>query len=702
MAHSILEELPYWGLEGGLSNTDIAIPTRSARLQKNRLYTTTLIELRRSASRHGTRRARLIYFVEVVPLEITDHILGFLHPLDLHHLIRTTTYLRRLLLTPKAGHCWLNSYLNYPDFPPYPKGCSPPRWVGLLFGDYTLCDFCDNIEIRVVEAIHIHQLCSRLTDVPVYWKTEAEEIIRTYSTLKYRAELREKGAQLALDTYISKRIKSVDEVHKRKEAYIAWAEHVDNLIKIDQARRQKIHLPKIKARFLEEGFTRDDLQSLRLRDCFSTQALGAFSYLSSSRWNKFSAGARPILNDIKRLRLIEERSQLILRRYNALADMYDTYVLSLRLLEIPLMPVELPILRFQTLQDVLFHKSTDEVDDRICEALASQFADEWKEWNRERSRETAGEVVREYPDVIERSQNPIIRGRGVQSALEVHWPSSSNKPACMGPRNLTQTESLIILRLPFSVFTCTRCNLHDAIFHPLLGWDEISPHLGCQTSVSTDDMPRFEKHLVDAEPNLKFSKVHSEFMFEFVKVAMGRDPYGTTMKKLDQLGDRFICKTCIPVAGGGKAYSWRECLDHYHYQAIIWRGSKTPFHTVSSFVRLSSEAAGEVISREPPQSTRRSVWACTLCPAGVNTLRYYEGVKDHVRAELSPSSKRKPARLLYTGAARTDRKCTRCSSGRVKLWSERGLTSHLRDKHGIENVTEQDYRVVKLLVTDPD
>ncbi|TFK69924.1 hypothetical protein BDN72DRAFT_579998 [Pluteus cervinus] len=784
MADSILVELPYWGLEGTLNSADVVIPTRSARVQKNGLYTTTLIELRRSVSRHGTRRAQLIYFVEMVPPEITDHILGFLHPLDLYHFTRTTKYLRRLLLTPKAEHCWQDSYLNHSDFPSYPKGCSPPRWINLLFEDSTPCGFCITRVTKFVEAIQLHRICSNCATVrytvhdsryvalfrkiasaihpslaieaemmiastlltpsfrfsidgtldpvttQVYWKAEAEEMIRTYSTLRYQVQLEEGDAQPALDAYIAKRIVSIDEVHKRREAYKAWAEHVNSLIQTGRARRQQIHFAKIKARFIEEGFIGDDLQTSRLRDYFSVPALSAFSCLSRARWNKLYAIARPILDDVKRLRLIHERHNLILRRYNALTKMYNTYVFRLRRSEIPLMPVQLPILRFQQLQDLLFDESKVEVDDRVCEELMNEFVDELKKWRGERTREIAGRVVSEYPDVIEmcglnqRSQRPTgplrkaVRRCGdlIRYAMKVYWPRSSNRPASSGPRNFTPAESQTILHLPFAVFNCTRCNPSDATSHPILGYDEISPHLGCQTAVSTQDMWRFEKkYLVVAQPNLNFSKEHSEFVFKFVKDTTGRDPYGTTTRELDESGDRFVCETCGVVAGGMRAYSWRECLRHFQ-GTTSGKQSGAPEHSVSSFIRLSPEAADEVIRREIPQRVEK-IWTCILCPAGVNTLQDYGGVKSHIQAEhaitrpyrgvhfinrLCRVSRRKPAKLLNTGAARTDRKCTRCPLGRATLWSERGLKSHLRYKHQIENITEQDYRVVKLLVTDPD
>ncbi|TFK69896.1 hypothetical protein BDN72DRAFT_959209 [Pluteus cervinus] len=721
----------------------------------------------------------MLYFVGVIPPEITDHILGFLHPLDLYHLIQTTKDLRKLLLTPKAGPCWQDSFLNHPNFPSFPTGCSPPRWVNLLFEDPTRCGFCNTKMTEIIEAVHLHQLCSycpsalyivhgfqytslflRIASIihpplainteieiastlllptsrfcidgsidgltpQIYWKTEAEEMTRTYLTWRRRVLLEEEGAQSAFDAYIAERTEFINETYRRTETYMTWANHTNNSIKSRDARRHQVNLAKIKAQFVREGFTQKDLQSPKLRDYFSVQALCTFRRLTGARWYRYHATVRPILDDIKELRLMDERYSLFLRRYNTLTVMYNAYVLRLRRSDIPLVPISLPILGFQRVQDVLFDESNAGVDERVCEGLMFDFADEMMRWKDKRSREVAGDVVREYRDVVERCglnrQNPTHSGSLskavkrcgdlIQSALEPHRPDASNQiqAASAGPRNLTPAESQIILQLPFAIFTCNSKHCHHHT-HPLFGYDEIAQHFGCQSSASADSVWSFTRsHMAEAQPDLNLSKLHSEFMFEFVRDKLEVDPYVTTVRELDESGERFVCETCGVVNGGMEAYSWRECARHY--QEVRWRR-----HSVSSFVRLSTEAAGEVARREIPDRGGR-FWTCVLCPTWVNTLQNHQDVKAHVEKEHSiarpyrgvhfinrstRTSRRKPAKLCHSGVTRTDRICNRCPPGKKKLWSARALTSHLRYKHQIENMTAQDYRIVKVLVTDPD
>ena len=149
-------------------------------------------------------------------------------------------------------------------------------------------------------------------------------------------------------------------------------------------------------------------------------------------WNKLYVKIRPVLDDVKRRRLIQERYDLIVRRRRALDKMYDTYVSSLRRSEIPSMPVRLPILRFGKLQDLLLDASKDEVNDRICEELMTELADDLKRWKGERSREMAGRVVREYPGVLEmpalgpQSQTPANSGSLSNVVRQWYVISASN------------------------------------------------------------------------------------------------------------------------------------------------------------------------------------------------------------------------------------------------------------------------------------
>ena len=62
-------------------------------------------------------------------------ILGFLHPIDLFHLMRATRESNAMPRGPEAESIWRTSFSHHPDMPCSPPGCTPQSWACIPF-DY--------------------------------------------------------------------------------------------------------------------------------------------------------------------------------------------------------------------------------------------------------------------------------------------------------------------------------------------------------------------------------------------------------------------------------------------------------------------------------------------------------------------------------------------------------------------------------------
>ncbi|RDB27245.1 hypothetical protein Hypma_004530 [Hypsizygus marmoreus] len=79
------------------------------------------------------------------PLEIIFEVFTHLHPLDLHHLARTTKAIRSLIMTRASSWLWELVFEQNAEVPPCPPELSFPRWTNLLFGP-TICEKCTTHE----------------------------------------------------------------------------------------------------------------------------------------------------------------------------------------------------------------------------------------------------------------------------------------------------------------------------------------------------------------------------------------------------------------------------------------------------------------------------------------------------------------------------------------------------------------------------
>lgn len=83
----------------------------------------------------------LNYLFHNIPVELFYEILGYLHPIDLIRVARTTKYLRFLVMRHSSSWIWGLAFARNPRIPPCPDDMPHPKWADLLFGP-AVCQVC--------------------------------------------------------------------------------------------------------------------------------------------------------------------------------------------------------------------------------------------------------------------------------------------------------------------------------------------------------------------------------------------------------------------------------------------------------------------------------------------------------------------------------------------------------------------------------
>jgi hypothetical protein len=78
-------------------------------------------------------------------------IFEWLHPVDLYHLMQSTSTFRGVILNRTYRGVWKSSYCRYDDLPTCPEDVSEPQWTSLLFGP----DTCDVSSLQILSGIRL-------------------------------------------------------------------------------------------------------------------------------------------------------------------------------------------------------------------------------------------------------------------------------------------------------------------------------------------------------------------------------------------------------------------------------------------------------------------------------------------------------------------------------------------------------------------
>ncbi|KAF9476663.1 hypothetical protein BDN70DRAFT_882128 [Pholiota conissans] len=263
-----------------------------------------------------------------MPLDVLFEILGQLTPKDLLNVSRTNKVFHKTLLSRSAKSVWKCALRNE-GVTECPNDLIEPQWARLLFG--TSCESCGTTNVLNVDFYIRRRICNGckktslfgkariakyfpkcdeiiLKLIPFtnvggwgktekfYWKDDIQEIIQIVGSYNGNKRMSIFGVSDELKTFIQQRMCQVREIHAAAAGYQTWYKQAA-LNRYKEANASKYNrLQAIHAKFLELGYSEQDLSFLPYEnECCQKAAL------TDTIWKRI----RPILE----LRIEEEREQ---------------------------------------------------------------------------------------------------------------------------------------------------------------------------------------------------------------------------------------------------------------------------------------------------------------------------------------------------------------------------------------------------------
>ncbi|KAJ7272404.1 hypothetical protein C8J57DRAFT_1715798 [Mycena rebaudengoi] len=612
-------------------------------------------------------------------LEIVLEILGYLHPLELLQISRTSKAFHELLRFAITDLTWRNSFMveDHPKtradlrLPRCPSQLSGRRWAKLLFGpkiceeccqckssadvDYMLlrrvCDTC--VEANLLDTLPgysaSHELYSMIP------RTKRVAPVRNHRRFSWDRFWRGDGAAIASQYEVhvtsaggseAEAVRSFVREQKAlvgKQRYLTargqnWEQHT--LYKYSREYDTMLNKVRISAeeRLDAEGFDDNDFWTLR-RAIGACEALCRKPRLTTRLWTRARPHIVPHVVEAQINRLACERTARIELRKKA-----------------ALMALRTPVPGSRNTYYLPPHCTIDAFP-------------------------PIAQLVNEDPAEASGARRSPARRRVV--LLPSPGPGSEH--------NLQ--PGLHSLQRATSVFKVQLSYIYNYRRHIFIGWD--GARAWCHRR----------------EGDVEFDPQGS-MAAAALAVLLGLDPETVTAAEMDEANARFLCGTCPPESKGQRrARGWRYCVFHAS-------SSDAATHSATNWLLLSPAAAADVRRREEPDDySVLCVWSCTLCTLFIpSLLQTQSSVRDHLRAKhkiadpaegdhfirfLGPQIPRRRRVMLYVDAAHPPRyRCRRCPPHVVKLFPLRALRLHVRDRHLVE-FSDDDYTEFDLLST-PD
>ncbi|KAJ7899771.1 hypothetical protein B0H13DRAFT_1718047 [Mycena leptocephala] len=586
---------------------------RSAPVRNLETVNYVTVEIWRSLRIPEIKTGRIQQDLSMLPnmqVDIVLEVLGYLHPLELIQVSRTSRAFRELLHS--TDPIWRTSFLTDDRLPQCPPQIPGRRWVKLLFGP-KICDICGqpntDADYIIWRRVCIPCMDENLLDVvPGYTETHElnSAVHRTRRTAAVdgpedgtvvlaRGKFWRSDGGVVAELYEALNADDPDAAHRFLESQrVLVSENYDFADKCEEWAWQVVSKPEpeyfkmldkvaasVVKRLIVEGFDQRDAEKAWY-DITDSDVLWRMPRLTSRLWNR----ARPhILSMViaKRTeRLERERLDRIQRRKDAIL------AAALMALRTPIAgsralyyPPPHTISAFPPIAQLIYEDSDAPLspdDPRVVAALAGApaFVDAW--------------------------------------CIETKALLTSLLPYC----NVGNPDFRLLERAS-SVFRLRKTNERSS--DTAIGWDEARAHLhwcqGRPVHRSTDDqLVKFNDRGAAAAASLA--------------LLLGMDPVTTTAAQMDATGARFACATCPEVSPGRRpAMHWRECVLH-----VGSNENAGASHGPPSWLLLSPLAAADVRRREEPDDySPLHAWACTLCNDHLPMLAPQSRVWAHLRIE---------------------------------------------------------------------
>ncbi|KAJ7258875.1 hypothetical protein C8J57DRAFT_1643529 [Mycena rebaudengoi] len=687
-------------------------------------------------------------------LDIVLEILGYLHPLELLEVSRTSKTFHELLRSVATDSTWRNSFMveDHPEspadqLPQCPSQLSGRRWAKLLFGAQ-ICEECDQRESsadvdyvlwrrRIITSAQSPRYDTWLRCIPRIIFNGPPDDTRAFTVKKvgldydgvfdfgrgrfwrgdgaavasqYEAHVTSSGGSEfeAVRCFVQEQQALVEKKRDLTARCEDWARHTRR----KYSREYNTMLDKVtisaSKRLIAEGFDERDIQ----RSWYDISACEAFyrmPRLTSRLWNRARPHIVPHVEEAQIQRLARELETRIARWKEAIIS---AALMALRApvpgsrntYYIPPHTID----AFPPIAQLISEDSEEPLspdDRRLVAALAAApaFVDAW--------------------------------ALNIQRSLVVLLPD----PGPGSEHNLQ--PGLHSLERATSVFKVPQSNNYNSrgIF---IGWDGARAHLHWCHGRPVGERP------------VQFDPQGSAAAAAALAVLLGLDPETVTAAQMDEADARFKENGTLGIS----SQTWnrakerveesRTAVGEHHrwvnFNTIrVWELSagvtgsmagervarlRMVFHTSSSNAAthgapnrllLSPIAAADVRRREGPDDySALCVWSCTLCNHFIPSFGRQSSVRDHLRANhqiaepaegehfirfLGPENPRQRRVMLFVGGAHPTRyRCHRCTQALphiVKLFSLRAIRFHVPDRHLVE-FSDDEYTGFELLTPD--
>ncbi|KAJ8520508.1 hypothetical protein ONZ45_g2691 [Pleurotus djamor] len=305
-----------------------------------------------------------------MPLDILFEIFGFLTPLDVLRLARTTKDFRSVLMKRSAISLWKTVFDNVPGTPEKPEDMCEPAWANFLFtnncyqclsprpsytfaGHYVrFCKRCVSDKEFDVEygdvAGKLHSLGISPYDAPSYRYPIAYEYSLSYGYSR-RYHSRTRSFQLLVDfdefvegyekvrqnfeetkVFLVQRREYFRQMEQRIEVYKKWFLEKQDERSAERDDVRAARFEAIRQKLSDLGWA-SELESLRAGDINTLKQLPNVKVsrpLTTRMWNKLEPEIVPLMEGFRDERLKKERAEVLKKRRQIFGEVVQAYNLT--------------------------------------------------------------------------------------------------------------------------------------------------------------------------------------------------------------------------------------------------------------------------------------------------------------------------------------------------------------------------------------
>ncbi|KAK1230603.1 hypothetical protein PQX77_006298 [Marasmius sp. AFHP31] len=564
------------------------------------------------------KRSSKLHMLPSLPLDILSEIFGHLSPSDLLQLTRTSKNLRELLLERSATTIWKTSFKRVTDIP-CPTDVSYPAWASLMYDKE--CHICSAPNIRTY-SYHLRiRLCGKcvkkhLTEeydwpqdketrelieecIPcAIWGRTDRNVCLAKTIKSFLEDLRKHARQGQKAAFVERMKEQLRPRVENAELWHKWSEGLfdERQKELDNTRSKRGEALKNKLR--AEGY---EAEVLRLEQAapipYLTEPFSGWEYhplvkqpkpLTDRNWDQIKDGMIGYMEQVKTIRLREERRALIWQRREVVTTEWQAFRRENKLVG-EFLPNQIDVWMWEPIRSIIEKPSDMLINASSFSKLFSPVV--------------LGSFVAKWQEDKERQLCRLHSRSGTHSNL------SSNRPPypCMWYPEF--------LHHPCNTLDTRGFWLDEDDDDDDYEQDAVEKELRIMPSLRTDmEFKGFRRRRWSTRW-LMFDQKASRTVENILK-ACGLSPY-TLTETLDAADPRLVCLKCSFGA---------KCDGERRYPILTWRGAVQ--HSFKkhwgdagvAWQKISDEDAAVARAAEANEPARRNIqippeksWRCGHC-----------------------------------------------------------------------------------------